>query len=169
MRLLSITLLLFIFIPVESGYGNELSCNSPPDRVYLLRHTEREDYSEQNSPLSKDGLQRANSLVQVIGNTPVQAIYTTRLKRTIETATPLATSKKIAIQQIPKNRIDSLMSKICNDNAGGTLVVVGHSGTIPKILSRFQLESNFPEYGELFIIDFKDEKTTLTKGWFGNK
>ena len=168
LRLLLAIVLLASFIPIYQGYGGELLCNNPPERVYLLRHAEREDNSH-DSPLSIEGEQRAISLVEAIGDSPIKAIYTTPLRRTIETATPLATQKEVKIQQIYKSDIDELISKICSDNAGGVIVVVGHSGTIPKILSRFQLESDYPDYGELFVIDFQDKNITVTKGWFGKQ
>lgn len=163
-----VIVLFTLMIPAYQVHGDDISCQNPPERMYLLRHTERKDNFDHNSPLSEVGLQRANLLVQVFGETPIKAIYTTRLRRTIETARPLATQKEIKIQQIHKSDIDGLISKICNDNAGGIIVIVGHSSTIPKILLRFQLEYDYPDYGELFIIDFKDHNITLTKGWFGN-
>ncbi len=166
LKRITFTLLCLWLLPVYQVSANDFLCESPPERIYLLRHAEKQDYSH-DSPLNNEGKRRAESLIEVIGNKPIQAIYTTELTRTIETATPLSIHVKIEIQKIPKDNIDDLLSDICNKNREMTIVVVGHSDTIPIILSKFKLNIETPAYGDLFVIDFKNGKAASIKKRFG--
>ncbi|MGI9570779.1 MAG: phosphoglycerate mutase family protein [Desulfobulbia bacterium] len=167
-KIIVLTSLFFVLLPITQASTSELSCGTPPERIYLLRHTEQVDNTG-NSPLSEEGHARAKALIDVIGNDAIQTIYTTESIRTVETATPLASHKGIKIQQIPRVKYDKLMSEICNNNSGKTIVVVGQWGNLKVIIPNLGVEFEYPDYGKLFVVDFKDGKPSLTTEWFGNK
>ena len=93
-KLIVLISLLFFFLLLNQASTSEIPCGEPPERLYLLRHTERVDNTS-TSPLSEAGHLRAKLLVDAIGHDSIQAIYATDSIRTFETATPLATHKGI--------------------------------------------------------------------------
>lgn len=95
----------------------------------LVRHAEKGDDGK-DPDLSEAGKQRALQLAHVLKEVPVDAIYTTPYKRTRQTVTPLAQAKEITIAEytpMRKEDTESMLQKF----AGGTIVVAGHSNTIP--------------------------------------
>jgi broad specificity phosphatase PhoE len=67
-----------------------------PRAILLLRHAERADPRDPDGSLAEAGAVRARRLVDVLKDAGVTAIYTTRYKRTRETAAPLAAALGIA-------------------------------------------------------------------------
>ena len=96
----------------------------------LVRHAERSDEGGGDPDISETGKLRAMRLAEVLSKTSVQAIYSTGYKRTRNTVTPLADAKglKISIYEALKGEE---IEKMLKDHAGGTVVVSGHSNTIP--------------------------------------
>jgi len=114
----------------------------------LVRHAEKE--SGTNDPgLSTEGQQRAIALAKILEQQRVNAIYSTNFNRTKSTVKPLADAKGIGIQTYDK---EPDLSKV-----SGTVVICGHSNTIPalanKLLGKDQFK-NFEDsdYGNILII-----------------
>lgn len=105
--------------------------------LILVRHAEKVDDGTRDPSLSDAGKARTLALVDLLRETPVDAIYTTPYKRTRETVTPLATEKGIALKEYKPHDWETL-KKIIEENQGKTIVMVGHSNTTPwvaKVLS----------------------------------
>lgn len=68
--------------------------------VFLVRHAERE-WQGDDPPLTAAGVARAQALAAALGDAGVSAIITTQLRRTRDTAKPLATLLKLAPEVIP--------------------------------------------------------------------
>ena len=64
--------------------------------IYLIRHAEKVDNSK-NPDLSKVGLERAEHWKTILSQVPLKAVYSTDFLRTVQTATPTATSKNLEI------------------------------------------------------------------------
>lgn len=96
----------------------------------LVRHAERSDEGGGDPDISENGKQRAQRLADILSKTSIQAIYSTGYKRTKNTVTPLANAKglKISIYEALKGEE---IEKMLKDHAGETIVVSGHSNTIP--------------------------------------
>jgi broad specificity phosphatase PhoE len=56
---------------------------------YLVRHGKKEAVSG-DAPLSQQGLREAHATAHALGAVPIQAVYTSPLRRAKETATPIA-------------------------------------------------------------------------------
>ncbi len=80
--------------------------NKPPTVVYLVRHAEKAQASDNNPPLSEAGMRRAEALAQTLGDAGVSAIYTTQFKRTTDTAAPLAALAGAAVTTLEVNHDD---------------------------------------------------------------
>jgi broad specificity phosphatase PhoE len=164
---ISLAFLLILIISAPCSAENA-SCAKEPAKIFALRHTETDD-SRLDRPLSHRGEERARALVDVIGPAKVSAIYVTELRRTKETAKPLSESQKIATKGIKKEYTNALCQRLCSIHSRETVVVVGHSDTIPDVLQCIGSPSaSSVAYGDLFVVTFPDGKASVEKGRFGD-
>jgi broad specificity phosphatase PhoE len=119
--------------------GGEFSAfaQNTPTVVLLIRHAEKATDDPADPNLNEAGRQRAQTLINVSGD--VSVIYTTQYKRTQQTAQPLADKLKLTPTKIDITRENSagyaaaLAKEIRAKHVGRTILVVGHSNTIPQI------------------------------------
>ena len=78
----------------------QIAQNSELFTIYLVRHSEKELASENESdpPLTKCGMQRSESLSIFLNDVNLEAIYSTDYNRTINTALPTANAKELQIK-----------------------------------------------------------------------
>ena len=146
-----------------------LSVASPApaqEAIYLVRHAERANQSA-DSPLSTEGVGRARRLGDMLKDAGITRIFTSELRRTIETAAPLASAIHVGPQQIPGDA-DSLAAKIAASNARDRVLVVGHSNTLPALLHALHVEPPITiaddAYDNLFIVVFpRDGRPVLLR------
>jgi len=124
--------------------------------VIVVRHAERLD-SSTDSPLSPAGLQRAQALAKAVSRAGVAAIFVTGFQRTQMTAAPLAAQLKLTPIVMTANTTPPLIERIRRDHANDVVLIVGHSNTVPEILT--QLGATEPpvtiqddEFDSLFIL-----------------
>lgn len=115
--------------------------------------------------LSETGRLRAQSLAKTLKDAGVTAIYVTDLKRTQQTAAPLATALGINPTILPSNDVATLSSKL-RDSGAGNVLVVGHSDTVPKLISALgvttSISLNDTDYDNLFVV-LLEEKPRLIR------
>jgi len=122
--------------------------------IILVRHAERLDEST-DSPLSAAGEQRAQLLARMLDSAGVSAIYTTHFQRTFKTAEPLAKRLGLTITRDDPPAAE-LLRRIRASHPTGTVLIVGHSNTVPELLTALgyktpvQIEAS--EYDNLFIV-----------------
>jgi broad specificity phosphatase PhoE len=129
------------------------------EAIYLVRHAERANQSA-DSPLSTAGVGRAYRLRDMLKDAGITRIFTSELRRTIETAAPLASAIHVSPQQIPGDA-DALAAKITASNARDRVLVVGHSNTLPALLHALHVEPPITiaddAYDNLFIVVFQND------------
>lgn len=126
----------------------------------LVRHAEKEaNGADPKDPnLTSEGEARAMALVKLLEMQDIDAIYSTNFNRTRNTVKPLAESKKLEVQTYDKQPdIEKLKSK------GGTIVICGHSNTIPALANLLIGKDQFKafddnDFGNILII--KDGSVT---------
>jgi broad specificity phosphatase PhoE len=140
-----------------------VSCNRTqpgPTVVLIVRHAEKASDAD-DSPLTDAGTTRAQSLIGVVKNTNVSAIYTTQFRRNHDTAKPLSERTGVAVTEMPvdlQNPGDygkKLAKDILEKHAGQTVLVVGHSNTVPLIIDALTGQAGSVsgvEYHDLFIV-----------------
>jgi broad specificity phosphatase PhoE len=136
---------------------------APPTVVILVRHGEKGTQPAQDPPLSEAGAERARALVAVARDAGVTAIITTQYERTRKTAEPTATALRITPEVVAAGPA-AVHGKAVADqvlkHAGGTVLVVGHSNTIPAIVGA--LGAPLPrelcdsEYDQVFVVVLGD-------------
>ena len=132
-----------------------------PALVVLVRHAEKAASSTGDPPLTKAGRERARALVVALKDTAIDAIITSEAKRTRETAEPLAQARGLTPTVVSRDtggRPDhaAAVAAEVRRHAGGVVVVVGHSDTVPLIIEalggpRFP-EISSGEFSNLFLL-----------------
>jgi len=130
--------------------------------VIVVRHAEKGTDDPRDPSLTVAGQQRALALSSVLKDAGVTAIYTTQYKRNRQTAEPLAQQSGIAITERPITAANTpsyaqdLASEILTRSAGKSVLVVGHSNTVPDIVKALSGSVvpaiTDPEYDHIFIV-----------------
>lgn len=116
--------------------------------IYFVRHAERADggagvqtntmtSTPADPSLSAAGEARAAKLAAMLGDAGIKAIYVTEFKRTQETAKPLASKLGLEVQVVASKDYASLVAKIRTNHARDTVLVIGHSNTLPEAIKAF--------------------------------
>ena len=117
----------------------------PVTTVFLVRHAERAEEPRQDPPLTEKGAARAQELARLLSTAGIKAIFTSQFARTKLTAEPLAKQLGITAtaqtlksnpsnprqiaEESTKETVDKIMA-----HAGGSVLVVGHSNSIPDVI-----------------------------------
>ena len=99
--------------------------------VVLVRHAEKVDQST-DAALSEAGHARAKDLARALADLPVTAVFASQFARTKDTVAPLCATKGLTAQAIDAKDLDALAAAV-RACAGGTVVVCGHSNTLPQL------------------------------------
>lgn len=151
---------------IAFGIGSSprsIATATPPTVVLLVRHAEKGTQPPQDPPLTKRGAARARALVAVARDAGVTAIITTQFERTRKTAEPTAKALHITPEVVnagtPAQHARAVAQQILR-HAGGTILVVGHSNTIPAIVGALGAPQPRDlcdsEYDQLFVVVIGD-------------
>jgi len=134
----------------------------------LVRHAEKGTDDPRDPELSDAGKQRAQSLANLLKETKVDAIYSTPYKRTKNTVAPLALAKSVEVgtMGVKMEELDAILKK----HEGGTVVIAGHSNTIPGIanyLTGQQTYQNFDDsdYDNILIVTVVEKGKNAKVVW----
>ncbi len=121
--------------------------------VYIVRHAEKTS-ERSNANLTKEGKSRAEVLKWMLRDVSLDAIYTTDTTRTRQTVQPTATAKELKLTlYTPKP--GKLAETIIQQHVSQTLLVCGHSNTVPELLRSLGVsikENILKGYDDLFIV-----------------
>lgn len=124
----------------------------------IVRHAERAETPAQDPGLTTAGHARASALADVARKANVTAIITTELLRTRSTADPAAKSLRITPEVVISGdpRHVQRVADAVRAHAGQTVLVVGHSNTIPAIIRELGGKDSPAicemEYDKLFVV-----------------
>jgi broad specificity phosphatase PhoE len=123
----------------SDAFADAGSTPTEPALVLLVRHAEKAKDDTSNPPLTASGTQRAHDLAVALRDAGVTAIVTTQLRRTRDTAQPLATALKLTPEVVQVgDDADANATEVAaavRSHPGGVVLVVGHSDTVPKIIA----------------------------------
>ncbi|HEX6889396.1 MAG TPA: phosphoglycerate mutase family protein [Chryseolinea sp.] len=119
-----------LFLTIALAISLEALAQSQITTFILVRHAEKGDDGTKDPDLSEDGKKRASHLAEMLSKTSITAIYSTTYKRTRNTVAPLANAKGLEILSYDPLKGEPI-DKMIKDHAGGTVVISGHSNTIP--------------------------------------
>jgi 2,3-bisphosphoglycerate-dependent phosphoglycerate mutase len=104
----------------------------PATTFLIVRHADRNGSQD---ALSAAGLARAQEVIHTAEKAGVVAIYRSDTNRARDTAAPLAAALGLTPIVYPANDTAALVNQIFSDHRGSTVVVVGHSNTVPQIIA----------------------------------
>jgi len=122
--------------------------------LFIVRHAEKVDQSK-DPHLSEAGQARARALAALLAQSGAAAVYATEYQRTTETAKPLADLLRVSIQPIPAADTARLVDQLKTRHSQDTVVVVGHSNTVPEIAKAYGV--SIPpiaddDFGNVFVV-----------------
>ena len=155
-----ITALVLLFFSVTL-LGQTVSENNITT-IIVIRHAEKSDDGTKDPSLSPDGLKRAGKLALYFNDTKIDNLFATSYKRTRETLSALAATKKLEV--ITYNPSDKIFfTEFLTKHKAKTSVIAGHSNTAPVIVNNFIKANTYEqladsEYGKMWILTFDGEK-----------
>lgn len=114
----------------------------------LVRHAEKASDGTNDPGLSQPGLERANELAALLVKQSIHALYSTPYKRTKATLTPIARDKNLEINSYDPYDGKKLLADVLGKYAGGTVVISGHSNTIPGLANELLGKEVFSQFEE---------------------
>lgn len=115
------------------------------DRIVLVRHAEKEAgwpaARELNAmqPLSAAGLARAEKLAELLADEPLLAVYASPTTRSMHTGLPTARAHALELQvseaSVRSEQMGEFLSSLRQSHPeSGSVLIVGHSNTVPLLL-----------------------------------
>lgn len=102
----------------------------------LVRHAEKATDDPKDPTLTPAGTARAQRLADTLAHERVVAVYATAYRRTQLTAAPTAASHRLTVRTYDASMpADTFAAQLLHDHDSGTVLVVGHSNTIPALAS----------------------------------
>ncbi len=138
--------------------------------VVFVRHAEKASEPKGNPPLTDAGRARAEALARVVGPMGLTAIITSPFDRTRQTAVPIASrtgiepaTVAVEVDQATSRPTPASTKALVKEitTRGGTVLVVGHSNTIPDAIAELggpnvTIDDN--TFDDLFILTLVDGK-----------
>ncbi len=141
-------------------------CNAEITTYYLIRHAEKDrtDPTNEDPQLTEASLKRAQYWSQFFETTALDAIYSTKYKRTRQTAAIVAREKNLEVLMYDADALYA--SDFQSETKGKTVLVVGHSNTTPKFVNTIIGETKYPDIddrnnGSLYIVTVCGKATTV--------
>lgn len=132
--------------------------------VVIVRHAEAVPNGGPDPVLTEAGAARANALADALADAGVTAVITTQYQRTALTGRPLAAAFNVplmtesiaggpaGLETYARTAVQAVHAKY----AGGTVVIVGHSNTVPALVKAFSGaevgEIAHDSYDRMFIV-----------------
>ncbi|RZJ74026.1 MAG: phosphoglycerate mutase [Flavobacterium sp.] len=152
MKLLFILLTCFF---MKASFSQEATTT-----IYLIRHAEKADTTADTN-LSEAGKERAVRWMEYLVANRIDAIYTSPYNRTRQTVKPLADGLKIKVKEYDPKVMN--LFTLAEKHHNQTIVIVGHSNTIPGHINKLLGENIYPDideetFGNLYVITISGGK-----------
>ena len=149
MRRISFFLLLFCVLLVSAAAAQST--------IFLVRHAEKSGGDDPD--LTEAGRARAESLATALKDAGITSIYTSEVKRTQQTAAPLAKALHVEPTVVAAKDRAGLVAKL--KSSSGNALVVGHGNTIPEIIKALGIATPVNiadnDYDNLFVVVLEEK------------
>ena len=166
MKKYSVLLFVFCFSIIASGQSADKSKNDINNngitKIILLRHAEKVLDGSSNPELTIKGEERAKKLAFLLEDIKIDKIFATPFIRTENTVAILASSKGLTIAKYD-SKDQNFATSLLEKGKDQTIVVVGHSNSIPFLVNKLIGKNSYKElseneYGKLWVLTFSDTK-----------
>jgi phosphohistidine phosphatase SixA len=124
------------------------AAEAAPATVYVMRHLQKAEGADPG--LTDEGKANAQKLAAMLARARPRAIYVSSTRRAQETAAPLAARLHLTPKVYDPRDTAGLVAQVKAER--GTVLVVGHSNTVPEIVEKL----GAPRPGDLGEADFGD-------------
>lgn len=129
---------------------------------FLVRHAEKALTGDDPS-LTAEGQARAEELARLLEEVPIDAVYSTDYKRTMETAMPTAMAKNLPIEKYDPSDLSKFVASFQRPTSKKKILIVGHSNTTPALINIFTDSNQYSslsekQYDNLFLLSSMDRK-----------
>jgi broad specificity phosphatase PhoE len=147
-----------------------------PSAIILVRHAEKANTPGPDPELSEDGMARAKALGEVLAHAGIDAVIATQYQRTSATASYVMSARRLTPIVVPASRdmaahFKAVADAVRSRPAGETVLVVGHSNTIPGIIGALggpKMEDLCDaDYDNLFILEMEGDRPALIRARYG--
>lgn len=140
--------------------------------VFVVRHAEKADLSDKDTPISPAGEVRAQALAALLKGRGINAVFVTQWKRTHQTALPTAQAAGVEVSEISTDHQATLLERVRALPIGSSALIVGHSNTVPDIVLELSGETvdgiNENEFDNLYEVVFEaDGRKHLMRSKYG--
>lgn len=160
------------------SWAGPAAAQQQPTVVILVRHAEKvaPNPPDGDPELTEAGRARARALADALADAGVDAVITSQWKRTRFTAAPLAEKLGLTPEVVSTSgaqaQPEAVAQSIRANHAGHTVLVVGHSNTIPAVIAALggpRLEEICDsQYADFFVLVLgAGERPSLIRSTYG--
>ena len=166
MKKIIILFICFIFtFSLNAQSHDDTTCTS----IYLIRHAEKDrtDSNNSNPHLNSLGEERSLRWKTFFKNIEFDEFYSTNYHRTIETIKPISNGREIVIYNPSTINYKDFILK----NKSKTILVVGHSNTIPKFANNLINDKIYQNISDtnnsnLYVINICENSKIINRLYF---
>ena len=150
-----------------------LAAQAAPTVIIVVRHAEKGTTPANDPPLTDAGTARARSLAAALAGANVQAVITTQLLRTKDTARPTAEARGLTTEIVPTTTPDhpKAVADAARKHVGQTVLVVGHSNTVAQIVASLggpkAADLCDSEYSNIYTVILDGTSVRVVQSTFG--
>lgn len=164
------------------GCGESCACEGPRPEpadvtIYIVRHAEKQKLPDdapraerEDPPLSREGQLRAMGLTEDVPVREIDAVYVTKTRRSVDTASAVVALHDIEPTFYPAGDVDGLVTRL-RKRHGQKVLVVGHSNTIPPLLAALGVQEpvviDEAQYGDMWVVTVSTAGATVELRRFG--
>ena len=141
--------------PVQAGAADsgQSTAVRAAKSVFIVRHFQKAEGADPS--LTAEGAANAQRLAAALKDKGVRAIFATETKRAMESAAPLAKQLGLKVTAYDPANPAGLAAEVAA--AGGPVLIVGHSNTVPGLVELFGGARPAPlsdtDYGTLYDVE----------------
>jgi broad specificity phosphatase PhoE len=142
--------------------------------IYLLRHAEKAADGTADPGISDAGRERTKAWGEYFKDKKIKSYYSTKYKRAVETASwtgtytlpnPGVPGTTTSLNLRNYDPMTFSLNDVAQKHKAESIVIVGHSNTIPTLVNNFIGDRKYPdmqenEFGNLYIIKITGDKIT---------
>jgi broad specificity phosphatase PhoE len=158
-------------------FGGSALAPAQTTTVYVVRHAERASMTDVDSPLSDAGRARAVALSMALANAGLDAAVVTSRIRTQQTAAPVVDAHRLPVDTVAFGasttaHVQTIAALLRGKHAGKSVLVVGHSETVPAIVTALggpplpNLCAN--AYATIFVVTMTPARTAVARLSYGD-
>jgi phosphohistidine phosphatase SixA len=130
-----ITLILFLSI-CSYACSNAIPSTTT---IYIVRHAEKDisNSKNQDPELSEIGQARVKALNEKLKNQKIDAVFSSKFKRTKQTGAGVAERNGLIIQEYDAHNYKDLSDLVKNKFKNKKVLIIGHSNTVLELIESF--------------------------------